>query len=434
MRVNAKDGQLVKTEDETMKRIITCFAGILLLCALCVHLTACAMPVEATNLMDGISPRKITPSSEMEAGNIAASDFAVRLFLANVGAGENTLVSPLSVLCALAMTANGAVGDTLSGMEQALGMSVSELNLYLYSYLSSLPSGEKYKVSVANSIWFTEDESFTVGEDFLQLNADYYGADIYKAPFDSGTLRDINNWVKSNTDGMIPKILDDIPKEAVMYLINAIAFEAEWSKFYETHQVRDGEFTKADGTKQTVDMMYSSEGRYLEDDNAIGFMKYYRGSRYAFAALLPDENMSIEEYVSSLNGEKLQAILSGSVSATVNAAMPKFEVEWSAELSKELSAMGMDIAFDPELADFSSLGTAIDGNIYIDKVIHKTYIKVGEKGTRAGAATAVAMNKAEAADPVQPKKVYLDRPFVYMIVDTENNVPIFIGTLTDAKN
>lgn len=416
-----------------MKRILTCILGILLLCSLCVNLAACAMPVEATNLMDGVSPRKINAALGMGDGNIAASDFAVRLFSANMSEGKNTLISPLSVLCALAMTANGAEGETLSGMEAALGMSISELNLYLYTYLLGLPEGEKYKLSVANSIWFTADESFSVNQDFLQLNADYYGADIYKAPFDAATLRDINNWVKSNTDGMIPKILDTIPKEAVMYLINAIAFEAEWTKYYERGQVRDGEFTKDDGTKETADMMYSSEGEYLEGDNEIGFIKYYSGRKYAFAALLPDEGMSIEEYALSLSGEELNAILSGATSATVNTAMPKFEVEWSAELSKVLSAMGMGAAFDPDIADFSSLGTATDGNIYIDQVIHKTYIKVGEKGTRAGAATAVAMNKAEAGEPVEPKRVYLDRPFVYMIIDCENNVPIFIGALADVN-
>ena len=414
-----------------MKKILTGLLGILLICALTVNLAACAMPVGAENLMDGVSPRKISTFPDTGEGNIAASDFAVRLFSASMSEGKNTLISPLSVLCALAMTANGAEGDTLSGMESVLGMSVDDLNLYLYSYLSALPNGEKYKLSVANSIWFTDDDSFTVNRDFLQLNADYYGADIYKAPFDSSTLRDINNWVNQNTDGMIPKILDMIPKEAVMYLINAIAFEAEWMKYYEKHQVRDAEFTKDDGTKQTVDMMYSSEGRYLEGDNEIGFVKYYSGSKYAFAALLPDEGISIDDYVASLSGEELNAILSGSVSATVNTAMPKFEVEWSAELSEILAAMGMYIAFDPDLADFSSLGTATDGNIYIDKVIHKTYIKVGEKGTRAGAATAVAMNKAEAGEPLEPKKVYLDRPFVYMIIDTENNVPIFIGALAE---
>ena len=416
-----------------MKRILTCTLGILLLCSLGVNLAACAMPVEATNLMDGVSPRKINAALNMGDGNIAASDFAVRLFSANMSEGKNTLISPLSVLCALAMTANGAEGETLSGMEAALGMSTSELNLYLYTYLLGLPEGEKYKLSVSNSIWFTADESFSVNQDFLQLNADYYGADIYKAPFDAATLRDINNWVKSNTNGMIPKILDTIPKEAVMYLINAIAFEAEWTKYYEQGQVRDGEFTKDDGTKETADMMYSTEGEYLEGDNEIGFIKYYSGRKYAFAALLPDEGMSIEEYALSLSGEELNAILSGATSATVNTAMPKFEVEWSAELSKVLSAMGMGAAFDPDIADFSSLGTATDGNIYIDQVIHKTYIKVGEKGTRAGAATVVAMNKAEAGEPVEPKRVYLDRPFVYMIIDCENNVPIFIGALADVN-
>jgi serpin B len=312
-------------------------------------------------------------------------------------------------------------------------MSVSELNLYLYSYLSSLPSGEKYKVSVANSIWFTEDESFSVAQDFLQLNADYYGADIYKAPFDSGTLRDINNWVKKETDGMIPKVVDDIPSEAVMYLVNALAFDAEWMSVYEKDQVRDGEFTKEDGTKQRVEMMYSTEHNYLEDESATGFIKYYKGGKYAFAALLPNEGISLSDYIASLDGATLNSLLFDVKSTEVKTSIPKFEVDYDTELSMVLARMGMLDAFDVKQADFSNLGVYEGGNLYIDSVIHKTYIEVREKGTRAGAVTAVGKDGGAMPNPEKPKEVYLDRPFVYMLIDTENNIPFFIGSMTEIE-
>ena len=414
-------------------RISLVIISLLLVCAMAVNLTGCTMEVQAKDLMDGITPNQVNALDDLGSQNADVTDFAIRLFKASEESGKNTLISPLSVLCALAMTANGAEEETLAQMEEVLGMTTEELNLYLYSYMQNLPQGEKYKLSLANSIWFTEDERFTVNHDFLQTNANYYGADIYKAPFDKQTLKDINNWVKQNTDEMIPEILDQIPSEAIMYLVNALAFEAEWSEIYEKHQVKDGEFTKEDGTKQDVKFMYGSEGTYLEDEKATGFMKRYKGGKYAFVAMLPNEGVSVSEYIASLDGESLNALLANPQYATVHTSIPKFETEYKVEMSEILKSMGMTEAFDMYNADFEGLGTSTGGNIYISRVLHKTFISVGEKGTKAGAATVVEMKDGAAAEPTEPKEVYLDRPFVYMLVDCENNIPFFIGTMMDVN-
>ena len=414
-------------------RISLVIISLLLVCAMAVNLTGCTMKVQAKDLMEGITPNNVDALDDLSSQNADVTDFAIRLFKASNENGKNTLISPLSVLCALAMTANGAEEETLAQMEEVLGMTTDELNLYLYSYMKNLPQGDKYKLSLANSIWFTEDERFTVNQDFLQTNADYYGADIYKAPFDKQTLKDINNWVKQNTDEMIPEILDQIPSEAIMYLVNALAFEAEWSEIYEKHQVKDGEFTKEDGTKQDVKFMYGSEGTYFEDEKATGFMKRYKGGKYAFVAMLPNEGVSVSEYIASLDGESLNALLANPQYATVRTSIPKFETEYKVEMSDILQSMGMTEAFDMYNADFEGLGTSTDGNIYISRVLHKTFISVGEKGTKAGAATIVEMKDGAAAEPTEPKEVYLDRPFVYMLVDCENNIPFFIGTMMDVN-
>ena len=414
-------------------RISLVIISLLLVCAMAVNLTGCTMKVQAKDLMEGITPNNVDALDDLSSQNADVTDFAIRLFKASNENGKNTLISPLSVLCALAMTANGAEEETLAQMEEVLGMTTDELNLYLYSYMKNLPQGDKYKLSLANSIWFTEDERFTVNQDFLQTNADYYGADIYKAPFDKQTLKDINNWVKQNTDGMIPEILDQIPPEAIMYLVNALAFEAEWSEIYEKHQVKDGEFTKEDGTKQDVKFMYGSEGTYFEDEKATGFMKRYKGGKYAFVAMLPNEGVSVSEYIASLDGESLNALLANPQYATVRTSIPKFETEYKVEMSDILQSMGMTEAFDIYNADFEGLGTSTGGNIYISRVLHKTFISVGEKGTKAGAATIVEMKDGAAAEPTEPKEVYLDRPFVYMLVDCENNIPFFIGTMMDVN-
>ena len=213
-------------------------------------------------------------------------------------------------------------------------------------------------LSLANSIWFIDHERFTVNQDFLQTTADYYEADIYKAPFNEQTCEDINNWIKEKTDGMIQGALDEIPDSALMYLINALAFDAEWADIYEKHQVREGEFTKEDGTKQECEFMYSTESNYFEDEKATGFLKYYKSGKYAFVALLPKEGVSVSEYIASLTGESLNELLSNPQHTTVYTSLPKFESAYSVEMSEILKSMGMTEAFDADNADFEGLGTS----------------------------------------------------------------------------
>ena len=344
-------------------------------------------------------------------------------------AGRNVLVSPLSVISALAMTAGGAKGETLGQMEEVFGMSVPELSAFLSDYQAGLPAGESYRLSMANGIWFTDDERFTVEPDFLQACADSFGAAARKAPFDDSTLKEINQWVEESTDGMIEEILDEIPSDAVMYLVNALTFDAEWERIYNEYEVREGEFTKADGTVQQAEMMYSEESQYLEDEYATGFLKYYADRKYAYAALLPKEGMSVAEYVATLDGGKLLDILANPMQLQVNAAIPKYENEYGAELSEMLQQMGMPDAFDMGKADFSGIGRSTDGNIFISRVLHKTYIAVDERGTKAGASTAVEMKDECAMAEDYIRTVCLNRPFLYMIIDCESNLPVFIGTL-----
>ena len=393
------------------------------------HSSDLVKPAKSQNLMEGVTAKKVDALTKLDEENQDVANFAVRLFKASEQDGQNTLISPVSVLCALAMTANGAQGETLAQMESVLGMPTDKLNLYVYSYMKKLPQNEDYKLSIANSIWFKDDERFKVNTDFLQTNADYYSAELYKSVFDNTTVGEINDWVNKNTDGMIPMILNEIPPQAVMYLVNALAFDAQWEKIYSTSDISEREFTCENGEKQLAEFMYSTEGSYLEDENATGFIKYYKDRKYAFAALLPKEVIGISQYVASLDGKALHSLLSSPEAEAVNAAIPKFTTEYSGELSEILAKMGMTDAFSSEAADLSALGSYDGANLCINRVIHKTFISVDEKGTKAGAVTAIEVN-SKAEEIIQPKTVYLDRPLAYMLIDCENNIPIFIGTLT----
>lgn len=408
------------------------YIAFLLLLAMALSIAGCAAADAAsTDLMEGVKANPITAETDLNQNSAAVTDFGIRLFQNTMQEGENTLISPLSVIYALSMTANGADGETLAQMEEVLGLPVETLNEYLHAYMERLPEEDTYKLSLANGIWFKDDPGFTVEQSFLQTNADYYGAGIYKAPFDGSVVQEINDWVKENTDGMIEKILDEMGEDAVMYLVNALAFDAEWQSIYKENQIRDAVFTTESGEEQNIKLMYSEEDCYLEDEKATGVIKYYDDGKYAFVALLPNEGVSVAEYVSSLTGEHLNELLSNPQHISTFTRIPKFETEYDKEMSDTLISMGMVDAFDADKADFSRLGKSVKGGISISRVIHKTTITVDEKGTEAGAATVIEVTEAAMAVQEEPKTVYLDRPFVYMLVDCETNLPFFIGTMMD---
>lgn len=418
------------------KKTFLAILSLILICSMAVNLTGCATKVQAADLMEGVQANTVTGKAADDAFAQSQMRLAVELFQSSVleSKDENVLISPLSIQLALAMTANGADGNTKAEMEALLGgeISLEDLNEYLYSYVNNLPSAEKYKLQIANSIWFRDDEGrLQVEKDFLQKNADYYGAQAYKAAFDDQTLKDINNWVKDHTDGMIDSILDQIDEDAVMYLINALVFDAEWQHVYDKSDVYKGKFTNIGGTEKQVDMMHSEETVYLQDENAIGFMKPYSGSKYNFAVLLPNEGVDIYEYIAGLTGESLLETLSTPQLGMVMATLPKFSYEYELTMNDVLKELGMPSAFIGDTADFSKMAHSSRGNIYIGDVLHKTFISVDELGTKAGAVTKVQMNDESA--PMSEWVVTLNRPFVYMIIDNETNLPVFIGTVMDVQ-
>ena len=420
-----------------MKRQMISAAALLLVAVILLNLSACSglvleVKAKTTDLMEGVTPKHLGEPDEI-SDDISASvtDFSLRLLKKVHKNGENTLISPASVLSALAMAANGARGETLSQMEEVIGMTAEELKNFFYNYSALLPSADKYRLDLANSIWFTNKGSFTVEQSFLQTNADYFSADIFKSPFDADTLKDINSWVNKKTNGMIPSILDEIGEDAVMYLINALSFEAEWETVYSLYSVHENVFRNSSSQETVADYMNSEERLYLNDGSASGFIKYYSGGKYAFAALLPGKGSIPEEYAETLDGNKLHDILSSPERIKTIVSMPKFETEFQAELSETLTGMGMQNAFHG--ADFSGLGSSTEGNISIDKVFHKTFISVSENGTRAGAATAIELIPESAGEPEEYRKVILDRPFIYMLIDTESLIPFFIGIMNDIK-
>lgn len=389
------------------------------------------------NLSESVKSDEVTGKELDDTFIQSQTGFYLNLFqqAEKTNPDKNVLVSPYSAVQALGMTANGADGSTKAEMEQTLGgLPMETLNQYLYTQRTSQPNSEYCKLSTANSIWFRDDEErIKVHADFLQTNADYYSADAFKAPFDDTTVKDINSWCEEKTDGMIPELLEEIDGSAVMYLINAVVFDAKWSSPYNPEwDVKEADFTTWDGTVQKVQMMYSSnEYYYLEDEYATGFYKYYRGGDYAFAALLPEEGLSVDDYISSLTAESLQNTLSNPVNIETHTAMPKFSYDYDITLNQALQEMGMPEAFTGA-ANFSKM--AIANGLFIGKVLQKTHIDVDEEGTKAAAVTVVEMNDGCELEEPEYKEVVLDRPFVYMIVDMHTHLPVFMGALKTVES
>lgn len=410
-----------------MKKLLSFTLGVITIALL---FSGCTLRLKAEDISNTLEKHDLAPIAVIPDKDIAAAaNFYIELFKSSYE--ENVLLSPLSIINALAITSNGAAGDTLKEFEQVFGTDIASLNEMLKAYNETLPHGKGYEVQVANSIWFKDDESLSVEKGFLQDNADYYNSGIYRAAFDETTLKDINNWVKDKTEGRITDILDKIPRDAVLYLVNALAFDGEWNEVYEKSNIANGNFVTEGLEKQAVDFMYSKEKGYIKGDNEEGFIKYYKDNKYAFVGLLPSVGITMEEYISTLTGEEILSLLENKDEENVQVGIPKFKSEASLELSYVLPSLGLNEAFDEHEADFSTMATSTKGNIYINRVLHKTFIEVNAKGTKAGAATVVEM-KTEGAMIIE-KEVILNRPFLYMIVDTEYNLPIFIGTMNSLK-
>ena len=369
------------------------------------------------------------------------ASFAAEL-LQKCSKGENTLLSPLSIYTVLTMLADGAKGETADEMRRVLGgtLDMGEIDQELFSYCESLKSTEYASLHSANAIWLTDDEHLMINDGYIEHISNTFRADIARAPLMEQTTVDaINAWCSEKTDGMIPKILensgDGVP---TMILVNALALDAMWDLPVDSSMIKDASFHGKNGDTE-VRMMYSSEfNGYICGGHETGFIKYYDNG-YAFVALLPEEGMSIEDYIASLDGEKLLSLFK-SRGGEVNAVLPEFSCDWEKSITGVLKGMGLENAFDVAAADYSGIGVFgeirdEDGNAYtpalgVGSVYHKTHIDVDPTGTRAASATVVAMDGIPELYEDAPT-VVLDRPFVYAIVDTQNLLPVFIGCVTD---
>jgi serine protease inhibitor len=380
-------------------------------------------PADITQL-----PRDLTAAEQA----LIQSDnaFGLKLFReihAQEEPGKNLFISPLSVAMALGMTYNGAVGATYEAMQETLelqGLSLEEVN-QSYRGLIDLLAGLDPTVEwlLGNSIWYRE--GFEVRPEFLEVNQEYFDAEVAALNFASpDAAPTINDWVSEKTNGRIEEIVDDpISPDIVMFLINAIYFKADWTVQFDPDLTVDRPFTLADGSQKQVPMMtYPDvvEVGYFSDQQVEALDLPYGGGAYSMTILLPAEAGDIGALVESLDAERWAAIVAGLVTSEFNVVMPKFTLEYELLMNDVLKALGMEIAFTPA-ADFSKIAPGI----WIYYVKHKTFVDVYEEGTEAAAVTVVAMGLGA------PAVVQVDRPFLFVIRENFSGTILFMGLIMD---
>jgi serpin B len=402
-------------------------------------------PLATGELVRADVPRDTAPSvtdDEVAAVVSGNTDFAFDIFRVAAAGGENTMLSPNSIATALTMTYGGARTTTAEEMAATLHLGLledrihaarNELDLRITAETPQAPDDDSqpFTINTANSVWGQPDYPFL--EAFLDMLARDYDAGMYLADFANdteGARVAINDWVEEETEGRIqnmlpPGVLTSLTR---MVLVNAIWFKANWATQFEPALTAPGAFTLLDGTTVEAQLMHGLVTMpYLTGDGFAAAAIPYAGDA-DMIVVLPDPERFVE--VTAAFGSGDLDVRAGGERREVDLTMPKFEFEAEFGLKGALQELGMVEAFNPPpgpgTADFT--GITEGGEIYVQDVVHKSFIKVDEQGTEAAAATAVILGLTSLP---QPATLTLDRPFLFVIRHRSTGEILFIGQVTN---
>ena len=373
-------------------------------------------------------PQKIELTKKSAELIEADHQFAFELFKEVCSGAEepNVMISPLSTSYALGMTFNGANGTTKDAFRDVLhfgeltDQEVNESYKELMSQLVTLD--DRVQFSIANSIWYKL--GYNVLADFISTNQEYFDAAVEELDFSDPQAVDIiNGWIEEKTNDKIKDMLDYIPADAVMYLINAIYFNATWKYQFDPEDTYQGDFILEEGGIQRTDFM-QVEGsfNYTSQEEFTAVELPYGDSAFSMVVMLPKPGISTEDLVETMDAGSWDSWFQYSTMHNVHIELPKFKYGFKLLLNTPLTNLGLGIAFTP-MADFSNITPG--GGIMISRVIHQTFIDVKEEGTEAAAATIVEMIETSAGGG--PTLFRADRPFLYVIKENSTGAILFMG-------
>ena len=355
--------------------------------------------------------------------------FAMKLFAQMYQAekgNDNFCLSPMSASWALSMAANGADGATREQMYATLGFPMNDAEKInacqqkLIKRLSALDP-ERVTVGVANSMWV--NENFKIKKEFEKSNTKYYDAAVKNIKFDAAAIKAINEWCSQKTEGKITEIIKEIDPMTQLFLINALYFNGRWSDTFNKKRTKEEEFTKENGEKVKVQMMFQKvQMPYYENDDIQMVAKPFGEGMFEMLFILPREGVAMERCVELL-GENFNTWYADREREEVNLSLPRYKAEYGTSLKRTLQNMGMSDAFNPEKANFDAMSKEA---LCIGDVLQKTFVKVDEEGAEAAAGTSVSLMTMSARPP-QPINMVLNRPFIYMIRERETGNILFIG-------
>ncbi|HEY4306877.1 MAG TPA: serpin family protein [Gemmatimonadaceae bacterium] len=381
-------------------------------------------PIARTDL-----PQALSAPAQQVRNSANAFSFALWQKLNAQQPSANLFASPLSASFALGMTLNGAAGGTLDEMKSALQLgsaSVADVDAGYKSLIQLLTTLDpSVTMQVANSIWYRN--TLTVNKPFIDAVTSSFDATVTPLNFADvpGSLSKINGWVDTKTNHKITSILDNVPADAVMYLINAIYFKASWREKFDATKTTNEAFHGVDGD-HTVPLMHRNDHlSYAESATYQAVDLPYGDSSFAMTVILPKTTTTVNDVAASLTADAWTTLTAGFHSGLVDLALPKMKLEWTASLIPELKALGMNAAFTN--ADFTAMSPA--GNqLVISEVKQKAYVDVNEDGTEAAAVTSVGVYTTAA--PV-PLVVRVDRPFIFAIRERLTGTVLFMGKVVD---
>jgi len=373
-------------------------------------------------------PKKIVLNKKSAEIIQADRQFAFELFreVYGISQEENLMISPLSASYALGMTYNGSAGDTREAFRQVLhygewtDLEVNESYKDLMSQLVTLDDHVKF--SIANSIWYRL--GYEVLETFIATNREYFDALVEELDFsDPEAVNTINDWIEEKTNGKISDMLDFIPSDAVMYLVNAIYFNATWKYQFDKEETFEDNFNLEGGGLHRCDFMKVEEGsfNYTSQEDFTAVELPYGDSAFSMVVLLPNPGVTVADLVEEMNAENWNAWFEHSNFTEIPVVLPKFKYKFKSLLNEPLIDLGLGIAFT-DTADFSNIKP--ESGIFISRVLHQTFIDVKEEGTEAAAATVVEMIDSVNEEPFLFRA---DRPFLYVIKENSTGAILFMG-------
>lgn len=363
------------------------------------------------------------------------TDFAFRFFSQVCSTEEekpNVFVSPLSASLCLSMITNGATGNTLAEMQNVLGFpaatfSLDDLNNYNKKLTSALLELDNTtQLGIANSIWVKQ--GFKVYDSFIDVNKKMYDAQVQELDFTSPTAKDvINQWCATQTNNCIKEVIQKIPANARMYLINALYFKGIWKSKFDKSATGQDNFTNVDGSQQKVAMMNQTATFNYTQTDAFSIAELpYGNEAFSMVILLPSGDKTLEEGLSGLTYENWKQWNGNMTGRELQVKLPRFKVEYDKMLEEDMIAMGMKDAFDAKNAKFTNMS---DAELYIGLLQQFTYINVDEEGTEAAAVTVGGMFETSAG-PSSPVPFFVNRPFAFMIKEKSTGAILFMGKIT----